>query len=114
MTGVPELAARVAGAVRPGTPKHDRGVGPGRRRPPGAWGAATEPASGRRGGDRGPVRGLFTLADEAERSALIAALCELARDTLVVLALRADFYGQAIVYPGLLRALQDGTWCSGR
>jgi WD40 repeat protein len=51
---------------------------------------------------------VFTLcSDEAERSALISALCELARTRLVVLALRADFYGSAIAYPGLLRALQE-------
>jgi WD40 repeat protein len=51
---------------------------------------------------------VFTLClDEAERSALIAALGRLAQVTLVVLALRADFYGEAIGYPGLLRALQE-------
>ncbi|MGH3267166.1 MAG: WD40 repeat domain-containing protein, partial [Trebonia sp.] len=38
---------------------------------------------------------------------MIAGLCDLARGTLVVLALRADFYGQAIRYPGLRRALQE-------
>ena len=51
---------------------------------------------------------VFTAAaDEAERSSLISGLCDLARTTLVVLALRADFYGRAIGYPGLLRALQE-------
>jgi WD40 repeat protein len=51
---------------------------------------------------------VFTLCpDEAERSALISAACELAGRTLVVLALRADCYGRAIGYPGLLRALQE-------
>jgi WD40 repeat protein len=51
---------------------------------------------------------VFTLCDdEQERGRLIGALCELARSALVVLALRSDFYGQAIRYPGLLRALQD-------
>ncbi len=51
---------------------------------------------------------VFTLcADEAGRSALISALCALAERTLVVLALRADFYGEAMRYPGLLRALQE-------
>jgi WD40 repeat protein len=51
---------------------------------------------------------IFTLCDdEDERNALIGALCELARCALVVLALRADFYGQAIRYPGLQQALQD-------
>ncbi len=51
---------------------------------------------------------VFTLCpDEGERSALISALCDLAKTRLVVLALRADFYGQAIGHPGLLRALQE-------
>ena len=51
---------------------------------------------------------LFALCpDEGERSALISALCDLAKTRLVVLALRADFYGQAIGHPGLLRALQE-------
>ena len=51
---------------------------------------------------------VFTLCpDEGERSALISALCDLAKNRLVVLALRADFYGQAIGHPGLLRALQE-------
>jgi WD40 repeat protein len=51
---------------------------------------------------------VFTLCpDEAERSALITAACELAGRTLVVLALRADCYGRAIGYPRLLRALQE-------
>jgi WD40 repeat protein len=51
---------------------------------------------------------VFTLcADEHERTGLVGALCELARTALVVLALRADFYGQAIRYPGLRQALQE-------
>jgi WD40 repeat protein/transcriptional regulator with XRE-family HTH domain len=50
----------------------------------------------------------FTLcADRAEQDGLIGALCALARGTLVVLALRADYYGQAIRYPRLRRALQE-------
>jgi WD40 repeat protein/transcriptional regulator with XRE-family HTH domain len=50
----------------------------------------------------------FTLCDdEEERNGLVGALCELARTALVVLALRADFYGQAIRYPRLRRALQE-------
>jgi WD40 repeat protein len=50
----------------------------------------------------------FTLCDdEDERNGLVGALCELARTALVVLALRADFYGQAIRYPGLRQALQE-------
>jgi WD40 repeat protein len=51
---------------------------------------------------------VFTLcADEGERSSLLHALCDLARVGLVVLALRADFYQQAIRYPELLRAAQE-------
>ena len=51
---------------------------------------------------------VFTLCDdEDERNGLVVALCELARAALVVLALRADFYGQAIGYPGLRQALQE-------
>jgi len=51
---------------------------------------------------------VFTLCDdEDERNALVGTLCELARSVLVVLALRADFYGRAIGYPGLRQALQE-------
>src|SRR6201996_2233967 len=51
---------------------------------------------------------VFTLCDdEDERNGLVGALCALARTTLVVLALRADFYGQAIRYPRLRQALQE-------
>ena len=58
---------------------------------------------------------VFTLCDdEHERGRLIGALCDLARNALVVLALRADFYGQAIRYPGLRQALQERPWCWGR
>ena len=50
---------------------------------------------------------VFTLCDdEDERNGLVSTLCELARTALVVLALRADFYGQAIGYPLLRQALQ--------
>lgn len=50
----------------------------------------------------------FTLCDdEDERNELVGALCALARTALVVLALRADFYSQAIRYPGLRQALQE-------
>ena len=44
--------------------------------------------------------------DEAERRAFIADVCDLARTSLVVLALRADFYAHALRYPELARALQ--------
>jgi len=51
---------------------------------------------------------VFTLCpDEAERRDFVHAVCELARTGLVILALRADFYGQAIGYPGLAAALQS-------
>jgi transcriptional regulator with XRE-family HTH domain len=45
---------------------------------------------------------------EAERQAFIAALCTAARSAaaLVVLGIRADFYGSCLAYPVLLTALQ--------
>jgi hypothetical protein len=44
--------------------------------------------------------------DAGWRRAFIAEVCELANSRLVVLALRADFYGHAVRYPGLARARQ--------
>ena len=44
--------------------------------------------------------------DEAEQRAFIAELCEFARRSVVVIALRADFYEHALRYPGLAKALQ--------
>ena len=44
--------------------------------------------------------------DEAERREFVTELCELASTALVILALRADFYGHALRYPGLAAALQ--------
>jgi WD40 repeat protein/transcriptional regulator with XRE-family HTH domain len=44
--------------------------------------------------------------DEAERREFAAELGELAKAALVILALRADFYGHALRYPGLAAALQ--------
>ena len=44
--------------------------------------------------------------DEAERGEFVRELCELARTSLVILALRADFYDHALRYPGLAAALQ--------
>ena len=44
--------------------------------------------------------------DEAERGEFVSELCELARTSLVILALRADFYDHALRYPGLAAALQ--------
>ena len=56
----------------------------------------------------------FTLCPvEAERSAFIDALVALAEDrearSVVVLAIRADFYGRCATYPGLARLLGEGT-----
>ena len=45
--------------------------------------------------------------DEAQRREFITELCELAGTALVILALRADFYDQAIRYPGLASALES-------
>ncbi|MGW5424054.1 caspase, EACC1-associated type [Streptomyces sp. NPDC003943] len=57
---------------------------------------------------------VFTLCTAAERTAFLRALTALTRPsdegrpgTLVVLALRADFYGQAAAHPELLTALRD-------
>ncbi len=44
--------------------------------------------------------------DEAERGEFVSELCALARTSLVILALRADFYDHALRYPGLAAALQ--------
>jgi WD40 repeat protein/transcriptional regulator with XRE-family HTH domain len=44
--------------------------------------------------------------DEEQRQAFIDAVCELAETATVILALRADFYDQALHYPGLAAALQ--------
>jgi hypothetical protein len=44
---------------------------------------------------------------EAGRREFVAALSALSEHTLVVLGLRADFYGHALGYPGLARALQE-------
>jgi WD40 repeat protein len=50
---------------------------------------------------------VFTGAcDDEQRQAFIAALGDLARTATVILALRADFYDQALRYPGLAAALQ--------
>ena len=49
---------------------------------------------------------LFTVcADEAERAEFIAALVRTARDCVVVLTVRADFYGRCAAYPELSRLL---------
>jgi WD40 repeat protein/transcriptional regulator with XRE-family HTH domain len=46
-------------------------------------------------------------AGEAQRQEFINALCALSTVTLVAIGLRADFYGHALRYPGLARALQE-------
>jgi WD40 repeat protein/transcriptional regulator with XRE-family HTH domain len=97
VTGTSGLAQRVIKAVSGASASWNR---------PSAWDSD--------GGPGGPAmivdqfEALFTLCpDEGERNALISALCDLAKTRLVVLALRADFYGQSIGHPGLLRALQE-------
>ena len=45
--------------------------------------------------------------DESERAEFVAEVCELAKASLVILALRADFYTHALRYPGLAAALQS-------
>jgi WD40 repeat protein len=53
------------------------------------------------------LEAIFTQCeDETSRREFIAATCELATRALVIMALRADFYDQAIRYPGLASALQ--------
>ncbi len=44
--------------------------------------------------------------DEAERREFVTEIGELARTSLVILSLRADFYDHALRYPGLAAALQ--------
>ncbi len=100
VTGVTELTARVTEATRAAEPSDAWG----RSETWSSWGGGSAPAAL----IVDQFEAVFTLpAADAERTALIAALCELARHTLVVLALRADFYGQAIRHPGLLKALQE-------
>jgi hypothetical protein len=51
---------------------------------------------------------IFTAgADETARREFVAALAALSEQTLVVLGLRADFYGHALCYPELARSLQE-------
>ena len=51
---------------------------------------------------------IFTACrDEEERHRFITAICALAGPAVVVLALRADFYDQALRYPELAAALQE-------
>ncbi len=44
--------------------------------------------------------------DEAERREFVNEICELAKTILVIVAMRADFFGNALRYPGLAAALQ--------
>ncbi|WP_308433547.1 nSTAND1 domain-containing NTPase [Streptomyces netropsis] len=58
----------------------------------------------------------FTVCvDEQVRREFVDALCDLARvpSVLVVLGLRADFYGYCLDHPGLLSALRDGAFPVG-
>ena len=88
VTGVPRLTARVAKLA--------------------AEAAGGAPWAGRAAVIVDQFEAVFTLCDdEGERRALIEGLCDLAQTELVVLALRADFYQQAIRYPGLIRAAQE-------
>jgi WD40 repeat protein len=76
-------------------------------------GGAPEPGAPSAPGGRPTIivdqfEAVFTLCpDEADRRDFITALCELSQSALVILALRADFYDQAIRYPGLASALQS-------
>ena len=88
VTGVPRLTARIAKLA--------------------AEAAGGAPWAGRAAVIVDQFEAVFTLCDdEGERRALIEGLCDLAQAELVVLALRADFYQQAIRYPGLIRAAQE-------
>ena len=88
VTGVPRLTARIAKLA--------------------AEAAGGAPWAGRAAVIVDQFEAVFTLCDdEGERRALIEGLCDLAQTELVVLALRADFYQQAIRYPGLIRAAQE-------
>lgn len=99
VTGTAGLAERVIEAVSAASALSGSRDGSGARNSDGAGGPALIVDQ---------FEALFTLCpEEGERSALISALCDLAKSRLVVLALRADFYGQAIGHPGLLRALQE-------
>jgi WD40 repeat protein/transcriptional regulator with XRE-family HTH domain len=74
----------------------------------GALAEAAEAADGRPAVIVDQFEAVFTLCqDEAQRRDFVTELCELARSTLVILALRADFYDHAIRYPGLAAALQS-------
>ena len=52
--------------------------------------------------------------DEDQRREFITAVCELAMKATVILALRADFYDQALRYPGWPPRCSPGRSCSGR
>jgi WD40 repeat protein len=74
----------------------------------GAPGRPADDAGGRPAVIVDQFEAVFTLCtDEARRREFVTELCQLAQTTLVVLALRADFYDHAIRYPGLASALQS-------
>ncbi len=109
-TPVQTLAGQLAPLARPGT---DGPLGAG----PLAEGLREDPERHARLASRGDeppaiivdqLEEIFTAgAGESERSEFVAALAALSQHTLVVLGLRADFYGHALGYPALARALQE-------
>src|SRR5262249_38529737 len=97
------LAELTAG--RPGSGAGRPGSGAGR---PGSGAGAEGSKGGRPALIVDQFEAVFTRCpDEAQRREFITRLCELARNALVVLALRADFYDHALRYPGLASALQS-------
>ena len=104
------LAAALAPLARPGA------EGPLRAGPL-AQGLREDPAMCARLAGRGEeppaiivdqIEEIFTAGTgEAGRREFVAALSALSEHTLVVLGLRADFYGHALAYPQLARALQE-------
>jgi WD40 repeat protein/transcriptional regulator with XRE-family HTH domain len=92
----------------------------------GRWSAALRTALGPGGGRLVLVvdqfEEVFTLCEqESERQAFIGALCDASRPreggegaaALVVLGVRADFYGRCLAYPELLGAVQDNQFAVG-
>jgi WD40 repeat protein/transcriptional regulator with XRE-family HTH domain len=92
----------------------------------GRWGAALRTALGSGEGRLvliiDQLEEVFTLCEkESERQAFIGALCDASRPgeggeraaALVVLGVRADFYGRCLAYPELLGAVQDNQFAVG-
>jgi WD40 repeat protein/DNA-binding SARP family transcriptional activator len=100
------LLPALAGGVLPGSDAWAQAlIRPGAHPLAQLAGAARELARGRRGVlavDQ--FEELFTACeDEDERAAFIAALLRVSRDGIVVIAIRADFYGRCAAYPELSR-----------